>query len=610
MSNRVDFFQSEQSTTALPAASVSIFVDGVLSVALEPIEIVRSGWPEFSRARMAYNPAAYDGDSLSLPEDIETLFPMGRTLGIRSFYNGLAPGAATFSYPLFEGQIEGIETKLRSDSEIVEIVARDYSVNLERITVFGQRIANADGTDVFLQGFDTVFNPESKANAGASQLVVGGKIYTVFGPEDSQDRLWTYADVIDYLLNEYVPAGQLHTPDLNRLQALTDNQVARDLDVTGLNLIEALHRCCNRIGLDFKFVPALEPVGPAQAIMFYGADTGRTVELDCQKAGGRLSISRANIAALESKRNFQPVTHKYIGMGDYKIFEATFDLTLGWDSSLEGGYFDYFSPSTNPDFYKVRDVFRKWVINEGGDYSGPPYNRGEAFDFSGIFESDEFVCRRRRFWPALTTDNQGRSLGYYLQVSYDDGLSWWQYLDAFNILVDECGVWLSGERLGTNMWDAIIKGSLRFRITASVISDTRLSASVADGPVDSAAPVVEHILTLPRQFRYCKVSGRSIFANSTEPMLGAPDEVDDSVALYEFVRKSAAISSEIIETIDIQTPFLSLDYEVADKVSSSPQSRDLVSCRSDNRSVSRITQVKMDFRNQCTNLKIVRRRNT
>ena len=566
MSNRVDFFQSELSTTALPAASVSIFVDGVLSVALEPIEIVRSGWPEFSRARLAYNPAAYDGDSLSLPEDIETLFPMGRTLGIRSLYNGLTPGAATFSYPLFEGQIESIETKLRSDSEIVEIVARDYSVNLERITVFGS--------------------------------------------EDSQDRLWTYADVIDYLLNEYVPAGQLHTPDLNRLQALTDNQVARDLDVTGLNLIEALHRCCNRIGLDFKFVPALEPVGPAQAIVFYGADTGRTVELNCQKAGGRLSISRTNIAALESKRNFQPVTHKYIGLGDYKIFEATFDLTLGWDSSLEGGYFDYFSPSTNPDFYKVRDVFRKWVINEAGDYSGPPYNRGEAFDFSGIFESDEFVCRRRRFWPALTTDNQGRSLGYYLQVSYDDGLSWWQYLDAFNILVDECGVWLSGERLGTNMWDAIIKGSLRFRITASVISDTRLSASVADGPVDSAAPVVEHILTLPRQFRYCKVSGRSIFANSKEPMLGAPDEVDDSVALYEFVRKSAAISSEIIETIDIQTPFLSLDYRVGDKVSSSPQSRDLVSCRSDNRSVSRITQVKMDFREQCTNLKIVRRRNT
>jgi hypothetical protein len=518
------------------------------------------------------------------------------------------PGAATFSHPVFEGRIESIKTKLRSDNKVVEIIARDFSAPLERITVFGRRIEKADGTNVFMEGFDTVFNPESKANAGTSPVLVAGKNCTIFCPESSQGRLWTYADVINYLLKEYVPAGLLLVPDLERLQALTDNQVVRDLDVTGLNLIAALHRCCERIGLDFKFVPTLEPTGPTQAIVFYGTDGGRTVELNCQRAGSRLSISKTNITALDSIRSFRPVTHKYIGMGDYKIFEATFGLILGWDSSLEGGYFDNFSPSTNPDFYKVRDVFRKWIINEAGDYSGPPYNMGEPFDFSGIFEGDEFVCRRRRFWPTLTTDNQGRSLGYYLQISYDGGLSWWQYLDAFNILVDECGVWLSGERLGSNMWDAIIKGCLRFRITASVISDTRLIASVADGPVNSAVPVVENILTLPRQFRYCKVSDKSIFANSTDPLLGAPNEIDDTHALYEFVRKSAAVSSEIIETVDVQTPLLLSGYQVGDKVDSNPQSRDLVSCRSDNRSVGSITQVNMNFRKQCTNLKIVRRR--
>jgi len=247
-------------------------------------------------------------------------------------------------------------------------------------------------------------------------------------------------------------------------------------------------------------------------------------------------------------------------------------------------------------------------LNEAGDYSGAPYYRGEPFDFSKIFLSDEFVYRRRRFWPTLTTDNQGRSLGYYLQVSYDDGLSWWQYLDAFNTLIDECGVWLSSERLGTDMWEALLKGCLRFRITASVISDNRLSASVADGPVDSVVPVVEHILTLPRQFKYCKVSGQSIFANSTDPMLGVPNEVDDSDALYEFVRHAVAASSEVFETIDIQTQSLAYDYRVGDKVCSGAQSRDLLAYRRDNRSTGRIVRVRMDFRNQCTYLKIVRRR--
>jgi len=264
---------------------------------------------------------------------------MGKSISIRSVYNGAAPGAAVFSYALFNGRIESIDTKLRSDSQTVEVIARDFSVNLERITVFGQRIENSDGTNVFLKGFDTVFNPDSKPNAGGSPINLGGKSYTVFCPEGSQGGLWTYAKVIDYLLNEYVPAGRLQTPDLSRLQALTDNQIARDLDITGLNLLEALHRCCGRIGLYFKFVPTNEPIGPYQAIVFYKNDTGRTVELDCQKAGDRFSISRTNIVALESKRNFWPVTHKYIGLGDYKIFEATFDLTMGWDSSLESNYY-------------------------------------------------------------------------------------------------------------------------------------------------------------------------------------------------------------------------------------------------------------------------------
>jgi len=201
-------------------------------------------------------------------------------------------------------------------------------------------------------------------------------------------------------------------------------------------------------------------------------------------------------------------------------------------------------------------------------------------------------------------------MGYFLQVSFDNGLHWWQYLYAFNNLLDECGVWLSSDRLDANTWVAALKGVLRFRITASVISDERLSCVIADGPVNSTAPVVEHITTLPRQFKYRKVTGQSIFANSSDDALGVPDEVDDSAVLYEFVRHKAAASSEIIETVDVQTPILSFDYEVGDRVSASPESRDLLSTRSDNRSKSQIVRVQMDFQKQCTNLKIVRKRRT
>ena len=70
MSNRVDFFQSAQTSLALPATSVSILADGMVTSPLEPIEIVRGGWPEFSWARLSYNPAACMDCGVKAAEDI------------------------------------------------------------------------------------------------------------------------------------------------------------------------------------------------------------------------------------------------------------------------------------------------------------------------------------------------------------------------------------------------------------------------------------------------------------------------------------------------------------------------------------------------------------
>jgi hypothetical protein len=608
MSNRIDFFQSEQTQSALPATTISVLLDGMLCPILEPVEIVRGGWPEFSRARLAYNPAAFTAAGPDNVENLQTKLAAGKTICIRQYFNGVPPDAAAFSFPVFCGQIEKIETTMGPKGENVEITAVDFSANLKRISVYGQRAAKGEGEGVFLAGLDTIFNPDSKPNANPAPVAVCGESYMVFCAEPTQNRLWSYAEAIDYLLCEYLPSGQLQIPDIGQLKVLTEDQIVRDLDVTGLNLLEALQRCCERVGLRFKFVPLPVPTGPKQAIVFYKSGTGRAVELNCQRPKEQFSISGTNIVQLHSKRDFWPITHKYIGQGDFKVYEATFELIKAWDSGLEDTDYDKFSPSTNPVFYQVKDVYRKWCLNEAGDYGGAPYNRGGEFDFSKIFQSNNFVHRRRRFWPALATDKQGKSLGYFLEVSFDGGLHWWQYLYAFNNLLNECGIWLSSDRLDVDTWIAALKGVLRFRITASVVSDERLTAVVADGPVNSAAGVVEHITTLPRQFKFRKVSGRSIFANVAEDAIGLPDEVDDGDALYEFVRHWATGSPNTIETTDIQTPCLVFDYQVGNRVATSPESRDLLNCRSDNRSASFIERVQMDFRKQCTNLKVVRRR--
>jgi hypothetical protein len=608
MSNTIDYFQSEQTQLSLPAAYVSVLIDGTLCPVLEVIEIVRSGWPEFGWAKLTYNPAAHADPDVKAAEDVVNEFAAGKTVCIRQYYNAKLCGSAIFGLPIFNGQIESIETQRTAGGEKVQIVARDFSVNLKRLSVYGQRLTKEDGPSMFLAGLETIFNPDGKGNANQTDINLDGKSYTVFCGDSPQTRFWSYAQVIYYLLCEYVPAWQLKTPSFSRLQALTENQTVRDLDVTGLNLAEALQRCCERIGLKFKFVPRLAENGPGQAIVFYRAGTGRVVELNCQPAGQQLSISNTNIGEMNGRKKFWPVTHKYIGQGEFKIYEATFELIKAWDPSLEQNNYESFSPSTNSNFCQLKDVYRKWCLNEAGQYSGPPYNQGDAFDFSQIFQSSNFIHRRRRFRPALTTDVQGRSLGYFLQVSYNSGQNWWQYLHAFNILLDECGVWLSSDQLDMDTWTAALQGSLRFRITASIVSDERLTAMAVNGPVNSTAPVVEHVITLPRQFKYRKISDQSIFTEASSQSFGTPDEIDDSTALREFIRYTAATSPEIIETFDIQTPSLMFDYQLNDIVSTSPDSRDILACRSDNRSTSRIVRVQMYFKKQCTSLKIVRQR--
>jgi hypothetical protein len=609
MPNRIDFFQPAQTNLAIPAATVSIMLDGQLCPYLELLEIIRSDWPDFSLARLAFNPAGYPQVNMVL-EEIEAKLSMGRFICIRQIYNNITPGASACSFPIFVGQIEVIETRSSEDGEGFEIIARDFNAQCRRVTVYGQRISNQDDSTLFLASAATIFNENGKANATGEPVENRGNNYKTFCTDSSSARLWSYAEVIHYLLCEYLPKGLLQTPSIEQLKAITENQKVYDLDVTGLNLLEALYRCCENIGLKFRFVPRIIDTGPTEAIEFYKNGQGRKVELNCQQIGEQLSVSKTNITAVHSRKNFWPVTHKYIGQGDFKVFEATFNLVRAWDPADEDTDYDKFSPSTNPDFYKIKNVYRKWCLNEVGDYSGAPYYEGEAFDFSRIFDGDNFAYRRRRFWPILTTDKQGKSLGYFLQVSFDNGAHWWQYLYAFNNLLDECGIWLSSDQLDFNTWVAALKGVLKFRITASVISDEKLSCEVADGPVGSVTPVVEHVITLPRRFKYRKVSDKSIFANTSDSSLGIADEVDDTAALYEFVRKKAQVTSEIIETVDVQTPYLAFDYRLGDRVTCSPDSRDLLNCRSDNRSINWIERVQMDFKNQCTIIKVVRQRSS
>ena len=596
MSNRVDYFAAEETALSVPAGRCVVYVDGKLCPYLEVIEIVRASEPGYGLARLLYNPALWaDGERVAV-ERIETVAAIGREVSIVALYNARMGTTAIGSLKVFAGRIEEIETEISGDCESVELIARDFSARLGRIGVYGQRVLLGGGSTMRLDGYETVFNRDSMPNASRAPIQHEGKWYRMFEVDSAKAQYWSCAEAVVYLLGEHLVGGQLGVGDVEQLEGVFESRLLGELDVNGMSLLDALEKCCEQTDVRFRFEPCQADGGPAERIVFYRPGAGRRVELNHQRAGERLSIGRTNICRVEGSRGFYPVTHRYIGMGDWKVYEATFDLVNAWDASLEGAPQSDYSPSTNPDFDAVRDVYRKWCLNEAGDYAGAP------FDFGSIFERASYLQRRRTFGKALSTDSEGDSLGYYLEVSYNDGATWQEYADSFDVLDDECGVRLADDELSADVWTAIGAGTLKFRITASVASDERLTVAVADGPVNSAAEVVDHVLDLSGRFEFAKVSGKSIFHNS------ASSEVDDSEALHGYVRNLCETHGSIIETIYVETPVLSLYYNCGDGVTCSPDSRDVLGVRRDNRSLFWIERVAMDFQKQHTKLRILRRR--
>jgi len=249
-----------------------------------------------------------------------------------------------------------------------------------------------------------------------------------------------------------------------------------------------------------------------------------------------------------------------VAVGDRKVHESTFALIAGWDDSLATYDPDDFSPSANPDFATIRDVFRKWVLNEDGRYSRSPYGREDSPDLSAIFEDESYVRRPRRFLECLSRDALGRSLGVYAEVSLDGGTSWQRLAITARVLPGECGLYLTDDPLPPRYLAAVMRGQVRMRVTASIESDSRLRAEHADAEAEELPGRTRHILA-PGGYRYRRVAPSSRFYGS-----GDADEVDDGARLQDLVDAAFEADRHVRAPARIHVPWLALGYRVGQRL--------------------------------------------
>ena len=116
-------------------------------------------------------------------------------------------------------------------------------------------------------------------------------------------------------------------------------------------------------------------------------------------------------------------------------------------------YYKYYHPRGS-NF--LRNVGRKWALNEAGRYSAT-HDRGMPFDFTTVIDPAYLINSKgkrvygpfnRQLLPCLTMDKDSlNSIGIMLEFSFDGGSSWQSIPAAVSSLSDECGIYIDEANL-------------------------------------------------------------------------------------------------------------------------------------------------------------------
>lgn len=314
----------------------------------------------------------------------------------------------------------------------------------------------------------------------------------------------------------------------------------------------------------------------------------------------------------------RPIVNRVLVLGGIKKYEVTVPLWPGWrcDPNLDNVSLDQRVArkvaALTPDDVKVLgdgaenvewyrryhrdgslyalycDVGRSWVLNEDGAYDAATYNRNAPFhaytpfDFTAVMPAGElrqggWVRRPRAFMPTLSVGADGRSLGVWVEVSFDGGARWYAPNCSVSVRSDRAGIHLEcdnptqvippgGNPLAQNLWYAIIDQSFRVRVTAVIEGDERLVGEY--GPAGLGSPtsrVHATILSRPKAYLYAR---RSDVSNVLYSSMAAGTEArDDTQAIAGMAYWLAKATQDRQVQVTPAIPWIETGYAIGDRVS-------------------------------------------
>lgn len=386
-----------------------------------------------------------------------------------------------------------------------------------------------------------------------------GKARATFGQEE-EPKEWRLLDIVQYLCWALNPdQAFIRNPTLAELElafgrlAKSKAEAVRDFRVRNGNYLpDVLDDLLNPRG--YAWFVRHERLGRRKLAFFRrGEGTGGKLTIDMGKAGGVLEPTQHNCCGAGLRFDAAACVNRVRVLGSRMRVEVTVELVRAWPAEKDSLREDVPQLSKSEDnlqFDAVRDVWRKWALNESGDYTGlrtdiegyfklPDYIGQTGFD-------DAWVPRRREFLPTLTLGSDGKPIGQHggcLIEYWTRGASGeeWRVLDSggempVSLVEGECAIYFGGRlppqeilHMGTEA---------KVRITCTLEMDLPLGhdhvgvskSSPTETPILLALDMSDH-------FHSREVTKQSVLYAQVQDGTFKSDAVDDTERLKEYVER-------------------------------------------------------------------------
>ena len=502
--------------SVMPACAAGVWIDDRRRHDLVVLHVEQFPGPQFGQATVAVHEAAAQKIRRPSPESLPAI---GCSAVIAT-----GPGGADV---LLYGVVVAHGVQMGDDGEqftarIAHRFSRLFNESLTR------RYHHHPSGPVEVADVSVRFNTDATALASQLPVTLNGRVCRLFDAGLTAQP-WTVADALAYLLAAYGPQD-VEAPSLDQLADLAGPLELASLDLTGRSVYDALATVAGQAGL------CLRSSADGCTLVFYRPGRDGPCRRICLQAPGQsLHLDRTNLyrGAIAFAR--RPARPTLLLLGGRKRFEATLSLQGGWDPQVIPSRWRDTVRSLSGDWPTYADVFRKWVLNEHGWYSGPPWQL-PVCDFQAVSADDFLVQAPRPLLPCLSTSPAGQSLGVVVELRLDTDQPWRRWRGPLWVSQAQAAIYLGGDALPADYYEAALAGLVQMRLTAIVQADTRLSLRVAGDP-GCPAQVVE----MPSA-RWARVSGTSIFYQLEG--LGPPAECDDSPLFCAYVEAQAPLAAQ------------------------------------------------------------------